>query len=51
MVQHSKSGQGVRPAGRKNYFEKFRIATWNVDTLRGKAGEIVETLTRYGVVW
>ena len=46
MVQHSKSGQGVRPAGRKNYFEKFRIATWNVGTLRGKAGEIVETLTR-----
>ena len=46
MVQHSKSGQGVRPTGRKNYFEKFRIATWNVGTLCGKAGEIVETLTR-----
>ena len=28
---------------------KFRVATWNVGTLKGRGGEVVETLTRRGV--
>ena len=45
MVQPSKTGQEVRAAG-CNYFQNFGIATRNIGTLCGKAGQIFETLTR-----
>ena len=28
---------------------KFRVSTWNVGTLRGRSGEVVETLSRRNI--
>ena len=35
----------IKQSGKHNH-ELFRLGTWNVGTLRGRTGEIVETLNR-----
>ena len=54
MMNTQKSGQGVRPAEfvKRNYkenFDRLRVATLNVGTMKGRSAEIVEMLTRRNI--
>jgi len=39
----------VRPSSSEILHQPFRIATWNVGSLKGRSSEVVETLTRRGI--
>ena len=40
----------VRSSSREiTQLKSFKFATWNVGTLRGRSGEVIETISRRGI--
>ena len=49
-IVNGRTGNGpVRPTSCKIPYNKFKIASWNIGTMRGRSNEIVEIITRRNI--